>query len=323
MRAWIFNGPGIPLELVELPDPSPGPHEVVVDVAAAGLCHTDVGFMEGTLQGVLGFTPIILGHEAAGVVSAIGDSVSGVTIGDRVAISAMGDGKSGVIGQKNIGVGRHGAYAEKTVSPASELIPLPDEVPFDQAAAATDAGMTCYHAVFVRGGLRPGMRVGVIGLGGLGMTVARLAVLGGAEVYAAEINEQVHEAALERGVKHVVNDVRELAPYDLELIADFAGFGTTTAGAIEVIADRGRVVQVGLGQAESTINTQLLTLKQLDLVGSLGGTPEDTVEVINFLASGDLRIATKSLGFDEIPSGLDILKRGAAEGQRFVADVRP
>lgn len=154
------------------------------------------------------------------------------------------------------------------------------------------------------------------------MTAARLAVLGGAEVYAAEINEQVHEAALERGVKHVVNDVRELAPYDLELIADFAGFGTTTAGAIEVIADRGRVVQVGLGQAESTINTQLLTLKQLDLVGSLGGTPEDTVEVINFLASGDLRIATKSLGFEEIPSGLDILKRGEAEGQRFVADVR-
>ena len=322
MRAWMFNGPGTDLELVELPDPTPGADQVVVDVAAAGLCHTDVGFMEGTLEGVLGFTPIILGHEAAGVVSAIGDAVEGVAVGDRVAISAMGDGKSGVVGQKTIGVGRHGAYAEKTLAPASELIPLPDEVPFDQAAAATDAGMTCYHAVFVRGELRPGMRVGIIGLGGLGMTAARLAVLGGAEVYAAEVNEQIHDAGRERGVKEVVSDVLDLAPFELEMIADFAGFGTTTAGAVEVIQDGGRVIQVGLGQAEATINMQLLTLKQLELVGSLGGTPQDTVEVIKFLASGDLKIASEGLAFDEIPSGLDTLKRGEAGGKRFVAEVR-
>src|SRR5215212_7811852 len=266
MKAWMFHEVGTPLELIEVPDPAPGPGEAVVDLKAAGLCHTDVGFTEGTLPGVLGFTPIILGHEAAGVVSAIGEGVTHVAVGDRVAISAMGDGKSGVLGQKNIGVGRHGAYAEKTLSPSSELIPIPDEVPFEQAAAATDAGMTCYHAVFVRGGLRPGMKVGIIGLGGLGMTGARLAVLGGAEVYAAEINEQVQEAGRERGVKQVVREVRDLAPFDLELIVDFAGFGTTTAGAIEVVHDGGRIVQVGLGRPEARISTHLVTLKQLELL---------------------------------------------------------
>jgi D-arabinose 1-dehydrogenase-like Zn-dependent alcohol dehydrogenase len=321
MKAWMFNHVGAPLELVELPDPSPGPGEAVVDVMAAGLCHTDVTFMDGTLQGVLGFTPIILGHEAAGVVSAIGDGVANVSVGDRVAISAMGDGKSGVIGQKNIGVGRHGAYAQKSVSPASEILPISDDVPFDQAAAATDAGMTCYHAVFVRGGLRPGMKVGIIGLGGLGMTGARLAVLGGAEVYAAEINEQVHAAGRERGVKQVVRDVRDLEPFDLELIVDFAGFGTTTAGAIEVVHDGGRIVQVGLGRPEATISTHLLTLKQLELLGSLGGTPEDTVEVLKFIAAGDLTIATTAISFDDIPAGLESLERGEAPGRRFVADI--
>jgi D-arabinose 1-dehydrogenase-like Zn-dependent alcohol dehydrogenase len=321
MKAWMFNRVRAPLELLEVPDPSPGPDEAVVDVMAAGLCHTDVSFMDGTLQGVLGFTPIILGHEAAGVVTAIGDAVNNVSVGDRVAISAMGDGKSGVVGQKNIGVGRHGGYAEKTLSPASELIPIPGDVPFDQAAAATDAGMTCYHAVFVRGGLRPGMRVGIIGLGGLGMTAARLAVLGGAEVYAAEINDKVHAAGLERGVKHVVSDVKDLAPFDLEMIADFAGFGTTTSGAIEVIRAGGRVVQVGLGRPESTISTHLLTLKQLELLGSLGGTPEDTAEVLKFIASGDLTIATQSIAFDDIPAGLETLERGEGAGRRFVADI--
>jgi alcohol dehydrogenase, propanol-preferring len=321
VRAWMFNSVGAPLELVELPDPSPGHGEAVVDVMAAGLCHTDVTFMDGTLQGVLGFTPIILGHEAAGVVSAVGDGVANVSVGDRVAISAMGDGKSGVIGQKNIGVGRHGAYAQKSLSPASELLPITDDVPFDQAAAATDAGMTCYHAVFVRGGLRPGMRVGIIGLGGLGMTAARLAVLGGAEVYAAEINEQVHAAGLERGVKQVVRDVRDLAAFDLELIVDFAGFGTTTAGAIEVVRDGGRIVQVGLGRPEATISTHMLTLKQLELLGSLGGTPEDTAEVLKFIAAGDLTIATTAISFDDIPAGLESLERGEAPGRRFVADI--
>lgn len=268
---------------------------------------------------ILGFTPIILGHEATGIVSAVGDGVDNVSVGKRVAVSAMGDGKSGVLGQKNIGVGRHGAYAEKTLAPASEIIALPDEVPFEQAAAATDAGMTSYHAVFVRGGLRPGTKVGTIGLGGLGMTAARLAVLGGGEVYAAEINPRVHAAGIERGVKQVVGDVKELAEFELDLIVDFAGFGTTTAGAIEVVNNGGRVVQVGLGRSEATINTHLLTMKEVELRGSIGGTPADTVEVLKFISSGDLTISTKSIGFADIGSGPEQLARGEVGGRRLVA----
>ena len=320
MKAWMFHGPGTQLELVDVPDPTPAPGEVVVDLKAAGLCHSDVGITDGTLTEVLGFTPIILGHEASGVVSAIGEGVTTAAIGDRVAISAMGDGTSGVIGQKTIGIGRHGAYAQKHLAPASELIPIPDEVPFVQAAAATDAGMTSYHGVFVRGGLQPGMKVGIIGLGGLGLTGARMAVLAGAEVYAAEINTDVHAAGLERGVKHVVNDVTELAPFELDLIVDFAGFGTTTAGAIEAIRHGGRIVQVGVGQQESTINTYLLAMKDLQLVGSVGGTPADTVEVIKYIASGGLTIATRTIGFDDIPAGLDEVTRGV-KGHRLVATI--
>ncbi|MGW8814579.1 alcohol dehydrogenase catalytic domain-containing protein [Gordonia terrae] len=319
MKAWIFTEVGAPLEMVDLPDPEPGPDEVVVDVKAAGLCHSDVGFSDGTMTGILGFTPIVLGHEAAGVVSAVGSGVTDVRVGDRVAVSAMGDGKSGVVGQKNIGVGRHGAFAQKTLSPASEILPIADTVSFEQGAAATDAGMTSYHAVFVRGGLNPGTRVGIIGLGGLGMTAARMAVLGGGEVYAAEKNTDIHDQGLERGVKAVVDDVRDLADYSLDLIVDFAGFGTTTAGAIEVINDGGRIVQVGMGLAEATISTQLLTLKQLDILGSLGGGPEDTVEVLKFIAAGDLEIAASPIEFSRIPEGLEILEQGQAGGRRLVA----
>lgn len=320
MKAWIFKGLGAALELVDLPDPVPGTGEVVVDLKAAGLCHSDVGILDGTLTEVLGFTPIVLGHEAAGVVSAVGEGVTEAVIGDRVAVAAMGDGTSGVLGQKTIGLGRHGAYAQKTLTPASELVPIPDEVPFVQAAAATDAGMTSYRAVFGRGGLRPGMKVGVVGLGGLGMTGARIAVLGGAEVYAAEIDSEVHAAGIERGIKQIVTDVAELAPFELDLIVDFAGFGSTTAGAIEAVRHGGRIVQVGLGQQEATINTYLLAVKDLDLVGSIGGVPADTAEVIRFIASGGLTIATRTIGFDDIPAGLDELARGV-KGHRLVAAI--
>ena len=164
------------------------------------------------------------------------------------------------------------------------------------------------------------MKVGIIGLGGLGMTGARMAVLGGAEVYAAEINAEVHAAGLERGVKQVVNDVTELAPFGLDLIVDFAGFGTTTAGAIEAVRHGGRIVQVGVGRQEATINTYLLAMKDLDLVGSVGGTPADTVEVIKFIASGGLTIATRTIGFHDIPAGLEELARGV-KGQRLVASI--
>lgn len=319
MKAWIFEEAGEPLSLREVDDPTPGPGEAVVDLRAAGLCHSDVGFMDGTMTGVLGFMPIILGHEAAGVVSAVGDGVTDFSVGDRVAVAAMGDGKSGVIGQKNIGVGRHGAFAEKTLSPVSELIPISDTTSFDQAAAATDAGMTAYHALFIRGGLRPGMKVGIIGLGGLGMTGARLAVIGGARVWAAEINEAVHAEGLQRGVERVVKETKDLSELEPELIVDFAGFGTTTAAAIEAVAPGGNVVQIGMGVSEATINTHSVTLKQIGLLGSLGGTPQDAKAVLDFIGSGQLTIASKVISFDQIPEGLKILERGEAGGRRLVA----
>ncbi|MDT2009368.1 zinc-binding dehydrogenase [Rhodococcus opacus] len=77
----------------------------------------------------------------------------------------------------------------------------------------------------------------------------------------------------ERGVKQVVDDVKDLAEFGLDLIVDFAGFGTITAGAIEVVDSGGRVVQVGLGRSEATINTHRLTMKEVELRGSIGERP--------------------------------------------------
>jgi propanol-preferring alcohol dehydrogenase len=193
-------------------------------------------------------------------------------------------------------------------------------VNFVQGAAATDAGQTSHRAIVVAGEVRPGQRVGIVGLGGLGMTGARIAALHGAEVYAAEPRKAAWETARAQGVVEVVEDVLQLAPYDLDLIVDFAGFGDTTAGAISAVRKGGLVVQVGLGLTQATISTAELVGKSVTLRGSGGGRPSDTAAVLGYMAQGQLTIAATTIGFDEIPEGLTRLERGGVVG-RIVAEL--
>jgi propanol-preferring alcohol dehydrogenase len=313
VKAWSFTAVGEELQHVERPDPVPGDGQVVVDVRAAGLCHSDIGFMDGTLTSMLAFTPIVLGHEVAGVVSALGPGVTEFAVGDRVGIAGLGLDAPGIV--------LDGGFAERTIGKVGQLVPLPDGVSFAQGAAGTDAGQTSHHAVVTVGGAAPGMRVGVVGLGGLGLTGARIAVLSGAEVFAAEVNEEVWPLALERGVTTCVGDVLDLAGLDLDLVVDFAGFGTTTAGAVEVVRPGGTVVQVGLGRSEALISTNTLVSHQVHLVGSLGGSKADVEAVYSLVASGELEMSVTSIGFDEIPEGFHRLEQGGVRG-RLVAETR-
>lgn len=312
MKGWMFHGARKPLELIEREDPSAGPGQVVIKVRAAGLCHSDVGRLEGTLGA--GFLPkpppLILGHEVAGEVVEAGLDVSDYKVGDRVVAS----------GTVEFCPGRDedGGYATHCVLPTHSLIRLPDTVSYVQGAAATDAGQTSHGALMTAGELKSGMKVGIVGLGGLGMTAARIAVLNGATVYGAEPRIEAWEAAVRQGVKAVVRDVRELAPLRLDLIVDFAGFGDTTAGAVEAVRRGGTVVQVGLGRTEALISTAALIRNKVTLRGSSGGCPADTASVIGHMAQGDLTIESSTIGFEEIPEGLERLKRGGVIG-RIVA----
>lgn len=313
MKAWLFTGAHRPLELIERPTPTPTAGEVLLGVRGSGLCHSDVGRMDGTLTPFMPRRPpIILGHEVAGVVLAVGQGVAEFRPGDRVVAS----------GTLASCPGRDfdGGYASHCLVPAASLIHLPDAVDFVQGAAATDAGQTSHSAVVGAGGVRAGMRVGIIGLGGLGMTGARIAVLQGAEVVAAEPRRTTWAAAAAQGVADVVADVAELAAFGPDVVIDFAGFGSTTAGAIAAVRPGGTVVQVGLGVAEATISTMLLIARSVTLRGSGGGTPADTAAVLAHMARGELAIDATVIGFDDIPAGLERLARGGVVG-RLVASL--
>ncbi|MEV7436769.1 zinc-binding dehydrogenase [Streptomyces griseoviridis] len=309
MKAWQFTEVGKPLTRNEVPEPEAGPGEIVIAVRAAGLCHSDVGFLDGTLTSLLPFRPITLGHEIAGVVAATGPGSTRFAVGDRVAVPAAIEGP---------GTSSNGGFQPRVAVREDLVIPLPDGIAWDQAAAATDAGLTSYHAMIVQGGVTAGTKVGVIGLGGLGSLGAQVALAVGAEVHVAEKNEKVHAFARELGVAGVATDICAFAELGLDVIVDFAGFGTTTAAAVEAVRRDGRVVQVGLGVSEGTINLQTLTLNQVSLIGSQAGTAEDCRAVLDLVAEGKVTSRTTPIGFDDIADGIGRLERGEVIG-RLVA----
>ncbi len=313
MKAWQFTGTGQPLTLNEVTEPKAAAGEVVIDIKAAGLCHSDVGTMEDPKWlALLAKTPITLGHEVAGVISQLGENTAGYAVGDRVAIHPLSQTKPGYH--------RDGGYASKTTSRIEDLVRIPDNVSFAQAAVATDAGMTSHHAIVGIGGVKAGTKVGIIGVGGLGQIGARVAVLLGAEVYAAEVNQAAWPIARTLGVTDIADDIAAFKDRDLDVIVDFAGFGTTTDGAIATVRPKGRVVLVGMGRLQANINTMPLIRKEVCLAGSVGGSADDIRAVLSYIANGSLKPVLTPIAFKEIPDGLARLKAHTVQG-RLVAHI--
>ncbi|MDR1186221.1 MAG: zinc-binding dehydrogenase [Bifidobacteriaceae bacterium] len=312
MKAWKFTGTHEPLVLEDARDPVAAPDKVVLKMATAGLCHSDVGMLEdeGWLS-MLAKRPITMGHENAGLVTEVGEGVEGFSVGDRVAVCpTTAAGAPGYTFD--------GGFAEKMAVSAETLVPIPDGVSDVFGAVATDAGMTSYAAIITNGGVKAGDVVGIIGLGGLGQIGARVAALAGADVYVAEVNEAVWPLAERIGAKGVARSVTEFEGVTFDVIVDFAGFGTTTAQAVDIIRRDGTVVVVGMGKLEATISTKSLILNQCALKGSNGGSKADIAGVYEYMATGQLAPEVTTISFAEIPRGLEMLERGEVRG-RLVA----
>ncbi|ONI79852.1 hypothetical protein ALI144C_24285 [Actinosynnema sp. ALI-1.44] len=309
MRAWRLTATGHPLDHVELPDPTAGPGEVVLRTMAAGLCQTDLSLARGSLAGAA--VPIVLGHEIAGVVTQTGAGVEEFAVGDRVAVRT---------GMDAPGIVSDGGFATLVRTPAQRLVAIPDRVSFAQAAVATDAGLSSYHALYAQGGLRPGMKVGIVGIGGLGSFGVQIAAAAGAEVTAVVRRPALAQTARQLGATTVVRSAADLAGLDLDLVVDFAGYSETVVGALDGIRHGGRVVVVGVEDAVAHIPIGKLVLTNAEIVGANAGTSDELRHVLAMIAEGTLTPTITPIGFDEIPDGLDRLARGGIVG-RLVADM--
>lgn len=310
MRGWEFKGTNIPLELVEKPDPSVKPGYVKLKVLAGGLCHSDVSALEHDSWMPMFNVPVIMGHEVCGEIIELGEGVSGFNVGDVVAVCPTSANDGTVPGYT-----RDGGYGTISTAPVESLIKVPAGVSVEKAAAATDAGMTSYHAIVATGGIKPGMKVGIIGVGGLGQIAVRVAVVKGCEVYVATRKKEAQELAMSLGATAVSDSIMDFADKGLEVIVDYAGGGKTTSDAIEAIGFGGTVVIVGMAKDFAEINTMSMITKQVTFKGSVGGNNQDIADCLDLMAKGDLDPILNVIKFDQIAEGIDMLTEGKVKGR--------
>ncbi|MFP5488656.1 MAG: zinc-binding dehydrogenase [Acidimicrobiia bacterium] len=266
MKAVVYHQPGGPevLQYTDVPDPEPGPVDVVVDVAATALNRLDVVHRNGWYA-LPGFTlPHIAGMDVAGVVSAVGSEVEGVSVGDRVVVdpslagvderSKLG-GRGDLYGELGvIGANADGGYAERCLVPASHVYPVPDDMPIEHAATFPTCFLTASHALFDVGRLQAGETV-LIHAAGAGVSVAaiQLAVQAGATVFATAGTDDKCERALALGATEVLNNrTGDVAGWargvtggkGVDLVLDHVG--TALFGpSLVALGVRGRLVSCG------------------------------------------------------------------------------
>lgn len=333
MRAAVFYEAHSPLRVQDWPDPQAGPGEILVRVAACGLCHTDLHYIDHGVP-TAKQPPLILGHEATGIVGEVGAGVTNVKPGDRVLLPAVlpcGSCAACRTGRENIclhlrmfGNDVDGAYAEYVTAPAKDVFILPDEIPLVEGSIIADAVTTPYHAVKNRAEVRPGDSVVVYGCGGVGLNVVQFARLAGGIVIAVDIAEEKLEQATRLGAAATLNPARETAGVGkavrrltggagADIAIEAIGNPTTMRDAFGTLRPGGRLVVVGYSDQEVTLNAGRIMYREMEIRGSLGCRPVDYPRVIELARSGRIEVAslvTARFPLEDINAGLDTLRAG-------------
>ena len=280
MRAIILHTHGGPEQLVpaEIPDPTPLPDEVVVDLTAAALNRRDVW-----QRGATGNDGAVLGSDGAGRVSALGSDVTGIAVGDEVVINpsvGWGDAEDAPAeGWAILGIPRQGTYAERIAIPAADVRPRPQELTWHESAALPLAGLTAWRALVTRGRVQPGMRVLVTGAGGGAATfLVQIARAHGAEVTVTSSSDHKIARAIELGAAHGVRYSDPGWPAqvgEVDLVVDSAG-APAWPGALDCLRRGGTLVSFGrTGGVSTELEIPRLFYGQWNLLGTTMGSPRE------------------------------------------------
>lgn len=292
MQAMVldqFGGPEV-LHMAEIERPEATPGQVVIQVAYVSVNPADWKAREGWLAQYFQYQfPFVVGFDAAGVVAAVGEGVTGLAVGDRVVTPG------------NQGMGERGSYAEYVRSAAERVIPLPANVTFLQAATLPTAGMTAWKAVFDNGQVGPGQKVVVNGgAGGTGSFAIQLARMAGAEV-ATTCSAGNFEYVRELGASHaidyragsVVEAIRAWAPGGVDLIVDTVGQGTFV-DTIETVRRGGVICPIGtLIADEAPYDPARLTAAGVSVIPTISdfeSQPRQLAGLVEALSSGRIRV---------------------------------
>jgi propanol-preferring alcohol dehydrogenase len=332
VRAVRFHGKGRPPAVEDVEAPRPGPGQVVVDVAAAGVCGTELHFLDGLLTPAT--APITLGHEVAGVVAEVGPGVAGVAVGDRVAVhyfhachecarcragdDHLCDAPLGFLAFVN-----DGGFAEQVVVPASSAVPVPDELDLTTAASLCCSATTALHAVDVAG-VRPGATAVVYGVGGVGLALVQVLRELGARVVGVGRSEERLAVARELGAETTVDasagDVAEAIRQatggaGADVVFELVGTRETSAAALASLGKAGTLVYIGYSFDRIELDPLSLVVPEQRIVTSVGNRRSELVRALDLASRGVLRTAVVERRLEDASQVLEDLRAGRIVGR--------
>lgn len=338
VRAARLHRVGTPLRIDDIPEPDPGPGDVLVRVAYCGVCASDLHVRDGSTPS--GPLPQILGHEASGRVVAAGH---GFEESAWVAILPerwCGECDRCLAGRTNLcvrarfmGVEIDGAFAEVVTVPGEALLTIPDGLDPAQAAVATDAVATAFHALH-RAGEIGGASVAMFGVGGVGAHAVMLArALGANWIAAVDTDGVARERAAAFGADAVIDPsdgkpgraIRELSDGGVDLAFEFIGNVETMSQAAKSLRPGGRAVLVGLIPEPLTlIPASAFVSSELEVIGSVGATRPEIDDLMAMLARGELDLSesiTHRMPLEEADRALEMVRTREGHPLRIVLEI--
>ena len=331
MQAAVVEKFGEPLVVREVPVPTPGPGQALVEIFASGVCHTDLHAAEGDwpVKPTLPFTP---GHEGAGTVVELGPGVTHLKVGDRVGIawlhSACGHCKFCLSGwetlcleQKNSGYSVNGSFAQYALAQADYLGRIPENLSFVDAAPILCAGVTTYKGL-KETETRPGEWVVISGIGGLGHVAIQYAKAMGLRVAAVDLGPEKIALARKLGAEIAI-DAKTQDPA-AEIQKQIGGAQGVLVTAVSTVAFKqaigmlrrgGTCVLNGLPPGEFPISIFDVVLNRYTIRGSIVGTRIDLEEALTFAADGKVKATIETQPLESINDVFGRLKSGQVNGR--------
>lgn len=331
MKAMAVVDYAMPLRLLDMPLPAPGPGDVRVAVRYCGVCATDAKIARGQLGFSAGLPlPHVAGHEIVGVIAEAGRDAR-VSPGTRVAVydyETCGDCPSCRAGRevtcgglrRRIGFTDAGGFAEGIVVPWRLAVPLPDAIDDRSASALPCAIATAYRAVVTRGRVAAGERVLVSGAGGVGIHAAQIARARGAQVIAADPSAAARGAAASLGLEATDPAAAGAGPGDaavFDAVIETSGDPAAIARLAPLLSPGGRIVLVGYASGQpSETSAEALVLAEAAVIGSRFATRDDLLAAVSLLASGAIRsVVTEEFALGDANRALDAVRAGRAVGR--------
>jgi 6-hydroxycyclohex-1-ene-1-carbonyl-CoA dehydrogenase len=326
-------------QVKDVPAPQPAQGELLVQIAACGLCRTDLHYLHGLAT--FKAPPIILGHEISGRVAGTGAGVEGWKEGEAVLLAPVipcgqceycwkGRGTL-CLNQRMLGNHADGGFAEFVAVSARAAFRLPASVPLEAGSIVSDAVSTPYHAIVNRAELKAGEWAVIFGCGGVGLSAVQVAKAIGARVVAVDIAPWKLEIASALGADIVVDgkdakaaakEIRKATGGGADAAFDVIGNPEVIELATQVVKWGGRVIVVGYTEKPVTLQAGRIMFRELEVKGSLGCGLQDFPKVIDLVAQGKVRLdrmVTHRFALDELNQGFKMLDAGAQGLVRGIA----